>query len=209
MTTTQWHNPDSYDVNEYGTIESPGKFESEPIYAPYFWDGDSTDTVYVDDHAIEFYIVDDDDRAKFPGLLDDVYGIALQESDQGFVSVEDFSSEAAYKTRVRELEDLPPSEPGDDDITTTDHETFYQNGKIVLWSKKTVRAYLQLPAAGDTEWFYVQTTGRPAVYLGDFGDDHAAALRAYMEKTQFWPACWFISDHGNARRIIVRRNNRY
>jgi hypothetical protein len=192
MTTTQWHNPNGYDVDEYGTIESPGKFESEPIYAPYFWDEDSTDTVYVDDHAIEFYIVDDDDRAKFPGLLDDVYGIALSESDQGFVNVEEFSSEAAYKTRVRELEALPPSEPGDDDITTTDHETFYQNGKQVLWPVTKI----SLPGR---HWRYRDARGH-GQELGAYVDG-ITALRAYMERVQFWPNAWFISDHGNAHLI--------
>jgi hypothetical protein len=32
-------------------------------------------------------------------------------------------------------------------------------------------------------------------------DDHVAALRAHMEKNQFWPDAWWISDHGNAHRI--------
>jgi hypothetical protein len=188
MSTNQWHNPDGYDVNEYGTIESPGKFESEPIYAPYFWDGDSTDTVYVDDRAIEFYIVDDDDRAKFPGLLDGVYGIALDETDQGFVNVEEFTSEAAYKTRVRELEDLPPSEPGDDDITTTDHEEFYQDGRLVLSASRNREGY-----------YYARIDGREQ-RIGPFSD-YKAALRAFMDRVQFWPNAWFISDHGNAHLI--------
>lgn len=32
-------------------------------------------------------------------------------------------------------------------------------------------------------------------------DDHVAAVRAHMEKEQFWPSVWFISDHGNAHLI--------
>jgi hypothetical protein len=31
--------------------------------------------------------------------------------------------------------------------------------------------------------------------------DHIAALKEYMEKEQFYPNVWFISDHGNAHRI--------
>ena len=31
------------------------------------------------------------------------------------------------------------------------------------------------------------------------GDEHD--VRAYMEKSKFWPDVWWISDHGNAHRI--------
>lgn len=29
---------ETYKVDERGVIRSPGKFEGEPIYVPYFWD---------------------------------------------------------------------------------------------------------------------------------------------------------------------------
>lgn len=34
-------------------------------------------------------------------------------------------------------------------------------------------------------------------------DDHTAALRAYMDRAQFWPDAWIISDHGNAVRLTI------
>ena len=35
---TRQETMEAYDVNEHGTITSPGKFEGEPIFAPHFWD---------------------------------------------------------------------------------------------------------------------------------------------------------------------------
>ena len=62
-----------------------------------------------------------------------------------------------------------PFEPQEGDITTEDHHTFYQYGK--LW--------LQTPQ--DWEW---EQTRR--------------AVQEKMNEDQFWPDIWFISDHGNA-----------
>lgn len=67
-------------------IRTPGKFEGEPIYAPYFWDlslegmADS----YSDDGEVITFQVTDDDRAEFPELTDVKY-VRLHESDNGFV----------------------------------------------------------------------------------------------------------------------------
>ncbi len=33
-------------------------------------------------------------------------------------------------------------------------------------------------------------------------DDRDKALREYMDKAQFWPNVWTISDHGNPIQII-------
>lgn len=106
----------------------------------------------------------------------------------------------AYKTFVKwaiedaesehECEpDEDADEPDEGAITTTDHETFYQYGKRVLWRR----------SKNDSRWWYVS---RPLtdVFLGDFGDCESA-LRAYMDRVRFWPDVWFISDHGNAHRI--------
>lgn len=84
-------------VSPAGRIQSPGKFEGEPLWVPYFWSGESDETEYDDDQDLEdsdcieyeststeVYHVSDDDRAIFPELAD-VTTVYLWESDQGFV----------------------------------------------------------------------------------------------------------------------------
>lgn len=138
-------------------------------------------------------------------------GVIVSEDSQGFVHVEYYKSEGALTTAwdaiVADLsdededEDSEPTEPEDEDITTTDHETFYQSGREVLsrhrerYSNEPTDAwYARIRnSAGHYEWFH----------LGNFGDDHLAALRAYMEREQWWPNVWFISDHGNAHLMNI------
>lgn len=78
-------------------------------------------------------------------------------------------------------------EPDEDAITTTDHARFYQYGKLVLWVQ-----------GGDSTVPSDWSTDRG--YLGTFNSCEAA-LRAYMAREQFYPAVYFISDHGNAHLI--------
>jgi hypothetical protein len=132
-------------------------------------------------------------------------GVILREDSQGFVHVEYFNSADALDKAWQEIaeqfdndddgdddepqeddDDDEPTEPQEDDITTEDHENFYQNGSKVLKN------------AGDN--FYHYYNGRIWLHLGEF-EDYREALRAYMEKTQWFPNCWFISDHGNAHLI--------
>lgn len=83
--------------------------------------------------------------------------------------------------------DAEPTEPQEDDITTQDHKTFYQSGKLVL-------------SAGPANRWDIRHPSR--AYLGEFATCDAA-LRAYMELSQFWPNVWFISDHGNAHLMTL------
>ncbi len=93
--------------------------------------------------------------------------------------------------------DSEPTEPQEGDITTSDHETFYQDGKVVLrmidgptgeyWE---YRDYSHADANG-------VRTGARYLPLGRFASVEQA-IKAYMVATQFWPNVWFISDHGNA-----------
>jgi hypothetical protein len=87
--------------------------------------------------------------------------------------------------------ETPADEPQEDDLTTTDHEKFYQSGDLVLYH------------ASNGEWYWYPKGARhsTSVHLGAFHDDHVAALKAYMQQAQYWPDCWFVSDHGNAHRI--------
>lgn len=98
-----------YTVNAQGVITSPGKFEGEMLYAPYFYDmllnGDG-DPMYadppedisdedmdswemVDDLLYTSVEVEDGDRAQFPELGPDTVEVRVYESDSGFVHIEE------------------------------------------------------------------------------------------------------------------------
>ena len=74
---------------ENGRITSPGKFEGEAAYVPYFWDmglDGMADEDYTDSNgAVWAFDVTADDIAFFPELKN-VNRVELRESDQGFVS---------------------------------------------------------------------------------------------------------------------------
>ena len=80
-----------YDVDDYGIIRSPGKFESEMIYVPYFWDhlmnGFSEETIWDCDIPVERFIIREEDIREFPELKEfKLKSIDLWESDTGFVN---------------------------------------------------------------------------------------------------------------------------
>ena len=70
-----------------GIIVSPGKFEGEPIYAPYFWDMDLQGLAdeYVLDVAI-FYI-QPEDRENFPEIDPFLELVEIWSDDNGFVHI--------------------------------------------------------------------------------------------------------------------------
>lgn len=86
-------------LNQYvvvnGIIKSPGKFEEEPIYAPYFWelsqDGGGEDFAEVDEEGNEFlqtsFIVEPGDVDEFPEL-EGIEEVLIWDDDQGFVYCE-------------------------------------------------------------------------------------------------------------------------
>ena len=74
----------TYNV-ENGVIRSPGKFEAEPVYVPYFWDAYMNGGADEDDGDILTFDVNDEDRAMFPELAN-VRQVFLWENDSGFVS---------------------------------------------------------------------------------------------------------------------------
>ena len=73
-----------YNVDSDGIIRSPGKFEGEPLYTPYFWfmalDGGGDEE---DGNAILFTI-EEEDRDQFPEL-GTIKKIAVEEDENGFV----------------------------------------------------------------------------------------------------------------------------
>jgi hypothetical protein len=81
---------DEYQVDEYGTITTLGKFQGEPIYVPYFWEMsmmgayDGTEIDNEDDSTNYIFYVTDRDRAIFPELKG-LHKVTLWENNDGFV----------------------------------------------------------------------------------------------------------------------------
>jgi hypothetical protein len=73
-----------YKVDAQGTILSPGQFENEPLYVPYFWDAYLNGMADDDDGTVLTFLVNDEDRAEFPELKD-VKVVTLAQTDDGFV----------------------------------------------------------------------------------------------------------------------------
>lgn len=94
-----------------------------------------------------------------------------------------------------EAEDAEPTEPQEGDITTEDHRTFYQYGKVILepYSARDEEPHTWLAYLGNG------TRNRRQVTIK--ANSYEAALRHLMEADSFWPSVWWISDHGNAHRI--------
>jgi hypothetical protein len=88
-----------YKINRHGTIVSPGKFEGEPLYVPYFWNDAVPDETF---GASMFFGITDDDRKEFPEIGGHVYGLKLYESEQGFVYLTEYYSESEYISAVKE-----------------------------------------------------------------------------------------------------------
>ncbi len=81
---------DTYDVNEYGVIENPGKFEQEMLYVPYFSDDCDEELSFMEDGCGEYAglcRISDKDRIEFPELGTAAY-ILIIEDVRGFVSGE-------------------------------------------------------------------------------------------------------------------------
>lgn len=102
-----------YEVDANGIIRSLGKFEAEMLYAPYFYqvmlDG-GTEQV----SGADFVVLDSTDRAQFPEL-GTAYGIALEESEQGFVHITVFDTQTAYDSATTDLDELASEVQADED----------------------------------------------------------------------------------------------
>jgi len=99
-----------------------------------------------------------------------------------------------YVTVLTNPDEDEPSEPDEDDLTTTDHRTFYQSGRVAFEVAETVDGTYMLLINGFQVGGEVDRSGAGnATY-----PTVEAVIRAYMDRVQFWPNVWFISDHGNA-----------
>lgn len=82
-------------------VKGPGKFEGEPPYVPYMWEGvidmgGGDESIIVDAVTVDVIIVTKSDKAMFPNELHDTDVVLLWEDDNGFVHHRDFHSEEAY-----------------------------------------------------------------------------------------------------------------
>jgi hypothetical protein len=59
---------DQYKVDDRGIIRSPGKFEGEMLYVPYFWDAFLNGCADRDDGKVLGFDVTADDKKEFPEL---------------------------------------------------------------------------------------------------------------------------------------------
>jgi hypothetical protein len=77
---------DSYATDDNGRITSPGKFEGEMIYVPWFWDQGLSGCADRDNGSVYGFNITPEDRAMWPELPSRKRTINLRESDSGFVS---------------------------------------------------------------------------------------------------------------------------
>ena len=73
-----------YKVDERGIIRSPGKFEGECRYVPYYWGAFLDGGADRDDGRVLGFDVTDEDKAMFPELRRR-RTVKLYERDDGFV----------------------------------------------------------------------------------------------------------------------------
>ncbi len=90
-----------YDVQN-GIIRTPGKFEGEPTYAPYFW-SDYLNGAWEEVGDLAIAPLEPADFSEFPEIPSRAEYVALEESSEGFVHVE-LLSEHEYQSLVDEEE---------------------------------------------------------------------------------------------------------
>jgi len=84
--------------------------------------------------------------------------------------------------------------PQDEDLVTSDNVHFYSYGgpnRLAFELQETSTGHYRVHARA------LQVPGQYATV--------ERAIRAYMHASQYWPNCWFISDHGNAHLMDLER----
>jgi hypothetical protein len=88
-------------LDQSKVIRNPGKFEGEMYFVPALWDSALNGLYDHDAGNVFFFELDENDKDRFPELAED-FGLALEESEQGFVTCTVFETEEEYqKARVR------------------------------------------------------------------------------------------------------------
>lgn len=74
-----------YETDAKGRITSPGKFEGEMIYIPFFWSEVLNGGADDEDGNRAVFIITPQDRALFPEIPGDVIRLELSEDNYGFI----------------------------------------------------------------------------------------------------------------------------
>ncbi len=106
-------------------------------------------------------------------------------------------------------------QPQEGDYTTEDHLNFYQYGKLVVEvpnEKQARNAWInEQEKAGKEDSRYADDDLDPEyVYnVEDFryNDDWKPHVKAHMEKEQFFPNIFWISDHGNVNLLSIEEDD--
>lgn len=83
------------------------------------------------------------------------------------------------------LEDMGAEVTSDDDCTEVELAIEPSEDDIYITPSGQLGSKLSVSAGGK--------------FLGEYTEhaDAEAAIKSWMEKNQFWPSIWFVSDHGN------------
>jgi hypothetical protein len=100
-----------YQINEAGTIVSPGKFEGEPYYAVGLYDLVLEGCTDESNGAADLITVDADLRTAYPEIPVDVTAFVVWTSDVGFFNVSEYADLAAANIA---LADIGGDDDGDD-----------------------------------------------------------------------------------------------
>lgn len=73
-----------FEVNQFGLIKTPGKFEGEPLYTPYFWNAHLNGLADTYDGEFVTFRINREDLREFPEL-EGYDAIWLWETSDGFV----------------------------------------------------------------------------------------------------------------------------
>lgn len=76
-----------YTIDAAGIIQSPGKFQGEPAYAPYFhaFGQGSESLTWTSGDTTEIHTLTAPDRVMWPELSATHIAVALESDDQGFI----------------------------------------------------------------------------------------------------------------------------
>ena len=120
-------------------------------------------------------LFDDDDHPISPGTE----GFAEMWAD--VLNADESETLEAYFPEVFAREE-EGEQPEDGDLVTYDYQRFFEVGAHSVFDVKLGRR-VKVEVPEDEDW-------RPHV-------------KAYMDKQQFWPSVWFISDHGNLENLSL------
>lgn len=124
----------------------------------------------------------------------------MADSDEADNGYDEWIAEFIAETEADHV--CQSDEPQEGDITTQDHRTFYQDGRLAFEVVETATV------GNEPVEYLVLVNGfqiggqidRSGAGNATFSSVEAAIL-AYMDRVQYWPSVWFISDHGNAHRM--------